>query len=72
LLELAGKAIRGVEDKLWSEESDSYTNVQNTEYVGDQSSTLTQDISHYLVATTQERLVASTLKNSYRESIRKP
>ena len=72
LLDLASKAIRGVEDKLWSEESGSYTNVQDTEYVGDQSSTLTQDISHYLVATTQERLVASTLKNSYRESIRKP
>jgi len=72
MLDLAGKAIRGVEDKLWSEESGSYTNVQDTEYVGDQSSTLTQDISHYLVATTQEHLVASTLKNSYRESIRKP
>ena len=46
------------------------TNVQVTDYVGDQSGTLTQDISHYLVATTEERLVANTLKNSYRESIR--
>lgn len=66
MLDLAGKTIRGVEDILWSEESGSYTNVQDTNYVGDQSSTLTQDILQYLVATTEEHLVA----NSYGESIR--
>lgn len=70
MLDLAGKTIRSVEDILWSEESGSYTNVQDSDYVGDQSSTLTQDISHYLVATTDEHLVANTLRNPYRESIR--
>jgi glycogen debranching enzyme len=70
MLDLAGKTIRGVEDILWSEESGSYTNVQDTDYVGDQSNTITQDISHYLVATTEEHLVANTPKNSYSESIR--
>jgi glycogen debranching enzyme len=47
---LTEKAIGAVEQILWSEEDDAYIDIQETHHVGGPYRTLTQDVSLYLVA----------------------
>jgi hypothetical protein len=47
---MADKAIRAAEQKLWSEEDGAYIDVQETHHIGGPYRTLTQDVSLYLVA----------------------
>jgi hypothetical protein len=47
---MADRAIQAVEDKLWSEEDGAYIDIQETHHIGGPYRTLTQDVSLYLVA----------------------
>ena len=57
---MAEKAIQGVEQILWSEEDGAYIDIQETQYIGGPYRTLTQDVSLYLVAISE---------NSHRENL---
>ncbi len=46
-------AIKAVEDKLWSEEDNSYMDLQESHHVGGPFRTLTQDVLLYLIAITE-------------------
>jgi glycogen debranching enzyme len=46
----ADRAIQAVEQKLWSEEDGAYIDIQETHHIGGPYRTLTQDVSLYLVA----------------------
>jgi hypothetical protein len=50
---LLNKAIKAVEDKLWSEQDNSYVDLQESHHVGGPFRTLTQDVLLYLVAITE-------------------
>ena len=56
ILKLANATIRGVEQKLWSEEDGAYIDVQETHHIGGPYRTLTQDTSLYLVAVSENSL----------------
>jgi glycogen debranching enzyme len=47
---IAEKAIQAVEQILWSEEDGAYIDIQETHHIGGPYRTLTQDVSLYLVA----------------------
>ncbi|HEX6282920.1 MAG TPA: GH116 family glycosyl hydrolase [Nitrososphaera sp.] len=47
---MADRAVQAVEQKLWSEEDGAYIDVQETHHIGGPYRTLTQDVSLYLVA----------------------
>jgi hypothetical protein len=47
---MADRAVQAVEKKLWSEEDGAYIDVQESHHIGGPYRTLTQDISLYLVA----------------------
>src|SRR5919198_2195912 len=47
------KAIQAVEQILWSEEDGAYIDIQETHHIGGPYRTLTQDVSLYLVALTE-------------------
>jgi glycogen debranching enzyme len=47
---MAHDAVQAVEQKLWSEEDGAYIDVQETHHIGGPYRTLTQDVSMYLVA----------------------
>jgi glycogen debranching enzyme len=47
---MAHDAVQAVEHKLWSEEDGAYIDVQETHHIGGPYRTLTQDVSLYLVA----------------------
>jgi hypothetical protein len=53
ILRLRDKAIKAVNQKLWSEEDGCYLDIQETHHIGGPYRTLTQDISLYLVAITE-------------------
>ena len=53
---LADKAIKAVDQKLWSEEDGSYLDIQETHHIGGPYRTLTQDVSLYLVAITENTM----------------
>jgi hypothetical protein len=50
---LLNKAIKAVEDKLWSEQDNSYVDLQESHHIGGPFRTLTQDVLLYLVAITE-------------------
>jgi glycogen debranching enzyme len=50
---MAGRAVQAVEQILWSEEDGAYVDIQETHHIGGPYRTLTQDVSMYLVATTE-------------------
>jgi hypothetical protein len=52
--DLADKAVSAVEDQLWSEEEGCYLDRQERHHLGESYKTLTQDVSLYLVATTEK------------------
>ena len=47
---MTDRAIQAVEDRLWSEEDGAYIDIQETHHIGGPYRTLTQDVSLYLVA----------------------
>lgn len=57
LLELAKRTIQRVEKQLWIEEEGTYNDVQESHHIGDSYGMLTQDISLYLIAITENMLV---------------
>jgi Glycosyl-hydrolase family 116, catalytic region len=53
IVSMAYKAIKAVDQKLWSEEDGCYLDIQETHHIGGPYRTLTQDVSLYLVAITE-------------------
>lgn len=53
LMQLADKTIHAVEQRLWSEEDGCYLDIQESHHIGGPYRTLTQDVSFYLVAITE-------------------
>jgi glycogen debranching enzyme len=75
LKRLAEKAVQPVEQKLWSEENRAYIDIQEARHTKDPYRILTQDVSLYLVAmsenaneqnlTNKREPIASRGKNSH-------
>jgi glycogen debranching enzyme len=53
LMQLADKTIHAVDQNLWSEEDGCYIDIQESHHIGGPYRTLTQDVSFYLVAITE-------------------
>ena len=53
---LAYKAMNAVDQNLWSEEDGCYLDIQEIHHIGGPYRTLTQDVSLYLVAITENRI----------------
>jgi glycogen debranching enzyme len=53
LNQLADKTIHAVEEKLWSEEAGCYMDIEESYHTGSRDRMLTQDVSLYLVAITE-------------------
>lgn len=53
IVKLIGQTIGGVEEKIWSKEDGCYIDIQETHHIGGPYRTLTQDVSLYLVALTE-------------------
>jgi glycogen debranching enzyme len=56
IMRMADKAIKAVDQKLWSEEDGCYLDIQETHHIGGPYRTLTQDVSLYLVAVTEDKI----------------
>ncbi len=52
--ELADRTVLAVEKELWSEEERCYLDKQESHHLGESYKTLTQDVSLYLIATTEK------------------
>jgi glycogen debranching enzyme len=65
---MAEKAIQAVDQILWSEEDGAYIDIQETYDIGSPYRTLTQDISMYLVAIS-ENSAGENLTNNGEESL---
>ena len=61
---LADKTIKAVDQKLWSEEDGSYLDIQETHHIGGPYRTLTQDVSLYVVAITENTMMNDNLKGT--------
>src|ERR687883_1215546 len=61
IVRMADKAIKAVDKKLWSQEDGCYLDIQETHHIGGPYRTLTQDVSLYLVAITE-----NTMNDSFR------
>jgi hypothetical protein len=57
LLELANKNMQGVEEQLWIEKEGTYNDIQESDHIFGSDRMLTQDISLYLVAITENMSV---------------
>ena len=55
LTQLANKTIHAIEEKLWSEEAGCYMDIEESHHNGAEDRMITQDISLYLVALTENR-----------------
>jgi hypothetical protein len=53
MVKLADTTIKAIEENLWSEEDGAYIDIQETHHIGGPYRTLTQDVSLYLVALTE-------------------
>jgi hypothetical protein len=69
ILKLADATIAAVEQKLWSEEDGAYIDIQETHHTGGPYRTLTQDISLYVVALTENTRMDSLSIHNYGSSI---
>jgi glycogen debranching enzyme len=56
MMSLANKAITAVERHLWSEEDGAYIDIQKTHHIGGPYRTLTQDVSLYVIAVTENTM----------------
>jgi hypothetical protein len=65
MLKLADATITAVEDKLWSEEDGAYIDIRETHHIGGPYRTLTQDVSVYLVALTENTRMDSLSIHNY-------
>ncbi|MFL6498911.1 MAG: hypothetical protein ACJ70U_09525 [Nitrososphaera sp.] len=65
LMKLADTTIKAIEEKLWSEEDGAYIDVQETHHIGGPYRTLTQDISLYGVALSENTSRDSLSSNDY-------
>jgi hypothetical protein len=63
-VKLADTTIKAIEEKLWSEEDDAYIDVQETHHIGGPYRTLTQDVSLYLVAISENSSRGNLTNNS--------
>src|SRR5215212_11126498 len=61
---MAEKAIRAVEQILWSEKDGAYIDIQETHHIGGPYRTLTQDVSLYLVAISENSSRGNLTNNS--------
>jgi glycogen debranching enzyme len=59
---LVDKAIKAVDQNLWSEEDSCYLDIQETHHIGGPYRTLTQDISLFLVAITENTTLNDNLR----------
>ena len=59
---LANKTTKAVEQKLWSEEDGCYIDIQESHHIGGPYRTLTQDVSLYLVAISENLQKNNSLK----------
>jgi glycogen debranching enzyme len=59
---LANKTTKAVEQKLWSEEDGCYIDIQESHHIGGPYRTLTQDVSLYLVAISENFQKNNSLK----------
>lgn len=57
---MSERAIQAVEQKLWSKEDGAYIDIQETHHIGGPYRTLTQDVSLYLVALTENTSMDSS------------
>ena len=65
MVKWADTTINAIEEKLWSEEDGAYIDVQETHHIGGPYRTLTQDVSLYLVALTENTRRDSLSINDY-------
>ncbi|MDQ3976354.1 MAG: GH116 family glycosyl hydrolase [Thermoproteota archaeon] len=66
VVKLADTTIKAIEEKLWSEEDGAYIDIQETHHIGGPFRTLTQDVSLYLVALTENtRVDGLSIFNDY-------
>jgi glycogen debranching enzyme len=65
---MAEKAIEAVEQILWSEKDGAYIDIQETHHIGGPYRTLTQDVSLYLVAIS-ENLARENLTNNREQGL---
>ena len=65
MVKLADTTITAIEEKLWSEEDGAYIDIQETHHIGGPYRTLTQDVSLYLVALTENTSRDGLLINDY-------
>lgn len=63
---MADRTIKAVEQRLWSEEDGAYIDIQESHHIGGPYKTLTQDVSLYLVAIS-ENSARHNLTNKKRE-----
>ena len=61
MIRIADKSMKAVDQKLWSEEDGCYLDIQETHHIGGPYRTLTQDVSLYLIAIT-ENTTSDSLK----------
>ena len=67
IVKMADKAIKAVDKKLWSEEDGCYLDIQETHHIGGPYRTLTQDVSLYLVALTED-IINDSLKATKKDN----
>ena len=67
---IAEKAIKAVDQTLWSEEDGCYLDIQETHHIGGPYRTLTQDGSLYVVALTENTLMNDNLKGKREYNIK--
>jgi hypothetical protein len=71
MVKLADRTITAIEEKLWSEEDGAYIDIQETHHIGGPYRTLTQDVSLYLVAMTENTSMESLSIHGYDYSTKK-
>jgi Glycosyl-hydrolase family 116, catalytic region len=65
MVKLVDMTTNAIEEKLWSEEDGAYIDVQETHHIGGPYRTLTQDVSLYLVALTENTSMDSLSIHDY-------
>jgi glycogen debranching enzyme len=64
---MADRAVQAVEQRLWSEEDGAYIDIQESHHIGGPYRTLTQDVSLYLIAITENSARDNLTNNMRRE-----
>lgn len=68
--DMADRTVLAVEKHLWSEEGECYIDTQESHHLGESYKTLTQDVSLYIVATT-EKTVRDMLAHYSNDKLRR-